>query len=69
MPLMEKYLVNPEKLYKYLKLLIFIVNGQEFICKKSKPDSKKLAKSLVFLKFAIVFLNLTAWKKTRFEWA
>ena len=28
------------------KLLIFIVNRQKFICKKSKPDSKKLAKSL-----------------------
>ena len=52
----------------YLKLLIFIVNRQEFICKKSKPDSKKLAKSLVFLKFAAVFLSLTAWTKTRFEW-
>ena len=43
----------------------FIVNGQEFICKESKPDSKKPAKSLVFLKFAIVFLNLTDTNKDK----
>ena len=34
-----------------------------------KPARKKLAKHLVLLKFAAVFLILTAWTKTRFDWA